>query len=101
VLFNGNPLLRYDGYYMLADFVEVPNLRQQATALIKQAAGRFFLGTDLENERVLPNRHRLALMSYAGVEHEYVELPGISHGPAIAASQQYVFEFFGKHTRLQ
>lgn len=65
VLFNGNPLLKYDGYYMLADLVEVPNLRQQAGALIKQAAGRFFLGTDLENERVLPNRHRLALMGYA------------------------------------
>lgn len=65
VLFNGNPLLRYDGYYILADLVEVPNLRQQAMALIKQYSGRFFLGTDLENERVLPNRHRLALMGYA------------------------------------
>lgn len=65
VLFNGNPLLRYDGYYMLADLVEVPNLRQQATALIKQSAGRFFLETDLENERVLPSRHRPALMGYA------------------------------------
>lgn len=65
VLFNGNPLLRYDGYYMLADLVEVPNLRQQAMGLIKQVSGRFFLGTDLENERVLPSRHRLALMGYA------------------------------------
>ncbi|MCA9068782.1 MAG: HlyD family efflux transporter periplasmic adaptor subunit [Planctomycetaceae bacterium] len=65
VLFNGNPLLRYDGYYMLADWVEVPNLRQQAMALIKQYSGRFFLGTDLENERVLPGRHRLALVGYA------------------------------------
>ncbi len=52
VLFNGNPLLKYDGYYMLADLVEVPNLRQQAGALIKQASGQFFLGTELENERV-------------------------------------------------
>ena len=65
VLFNGNPLLRYDGYYILADLVEVPNLRQQAGALIKQACGRFFLGTDLENDRVLPGKHRLALMIYA------------------------------------
>ena len=65
VLFNGNPLLRYDGYYMLADLAEVPNLRQQAGSLIKQALGRFFLGTDLENERVLPNKHQVALMIYA------------------------------------
>ena len=24
VLFNGNPLLRYDGYYILADLLEIP-----------------------------------------------------------------------------
>lgn len=26
VFFNGNPFLRYDGYYILADMVEIPNL---------------------------------------------------------------------------
>jgi putative peptide zinc metalloprotease protein len=26
VIFNGNPLLRYDAYYMLADLIEIPNL---------------------------------------------------------------------------
>jgi len=26
LLFNGNPLLRYDGYYIFADLVEIPNL---------------------------------------------------------------------------
>ena len=26
LIFNGNPLLRYDAYYILADFVELPNL---------------------------------------------------------------------------
>ena len=26
LLFNGNPLLRFDGYYVLADFLEIPNL---------------------------------------------------------------------------
>ncbi|MCA9173942.1 MAG: hypothetical protein KDB14_05590 [Planctomycetales bacterium] len=30
VLFNGNPLLRYDGYYMLADYWETPNLFQRS-----------------------------------------------------------------------
>ena len=32
LLFNGNPLLRYDGYYVLADLVEVPNLAEQSRA---------------------------------------------------------------------
>ena len=31
VMFNANPLLRYDGYYILADILEIPNLRQKAT----------------------------------------------------------------------
>ena len=30
LVFNGNPLLRYDGYYILADWLEIPNLAQRA-----------------------------------------------------------------------
>ena len=30
VLFNANPLLRYDGYYILSDYWEIPNLQQKA-----------------------------------------------------------------------
>ena len=26
ILFNGNPLLRFDGYYVLSDLIEIPNL---------------------------------------------------------------------------
>jgi len=31
VLFNANPLLRYDGYYIASDLLEIPNLAQRAT----------------------------------------------------------------------
>ena len=31
VIFNANPLLRYDGYYMLSDWLEIPNLRQKSS----------------------------------------------------------------------
>ncbi|HUG93571.1 MAG TPA: hypothetical protein VML55_22210, partial [Planctomycetaceae bacterium] len=65
VLFNGNPLLRYDGYFILADLVEVPNLRQQSASVIKQWLGRFFLDTELENPRVVPERGRGWLALYA------------------------------------
>lgn len=30
LFFNGNPLLRFDGYYVLADAVEIPNLGKRA-----------------------------------------------------------------------
>jgi putative peptide zinc metalloprotease protein len=31
IVFNANPLLRYDGYYMLSDFWEIPNLQRKAS----------------------------------------------------------------------
>jgi putative peptide zinc metalloprotease protein len=31
IIFNANPLLRYDGYYMLSDWLEIPNLQQRST----------------------------------------------------------------------
>ncbi len=31
VLFNANPLLRFDGYYVLIDAIEIPNLAQRST----------------------------------------------------------------------
>jgi putative peptide zinc metalloprotease protein len=34
VLFNANPLLRFDGYYMLMDWLEIPNLRTRSTQYI-------------------------------------------------------------------
>ncbi|MBE0535451.1 MAG: efflux RND transporter periplasmic adaptor subunit [Phycisphaerae bacterium] len=30
LLFNGNPLLRFDAYYVLSDLIEIPNLSQRA-----------------------------------------------------------------------
>jgi putative peptide zinc metalloprotease protein len=34
ILFNANPLLRYDGYYMLSDLLEIPNLAQRSKEYI-------------------------------------------------------------------
>jgi poly(3-hydroxybutyrate) depolymerase len=34
-----------------------------------------------------------------GIEHEYIELPGVTHGPVITASQEEVFRFFGEHSK--
>lgn len=34
LLFNGNPLLRFDGYYILTDLIEIPNLGSRSNAQI-------------------------------------------------------------------
>ena len=41
VLFNGNPLLRYDAYYILADLIEMPNLAQRALRYWAYLAERY------------------------------------------------------------
>ena len=35
IAFNGNPLMRYDGYYILTDLIDRPNLWQDASQSIK------------------------------------------------------------------
>lgn len=46
VFFNANPLLRFDGYYLLADAVGVPNLHQQAARQWRRWFERWGLGID-------------------------------------------------------
>ncbi|MCE5334116.1 MAG: peptidase M50 [Desulfobacteraceae bacterium] len=58
ILFNANPLLRYDGYYILADIIEVSNLaqrsRQYLQHLVKQYA---FKAKNLTPPYVAPGEH--------------------------------------------
>ena len=44
ILFNANPLLRFDGYYMLMDWLEIPNLRQRATQYLIYLCERWLFG---------------------------------------------------------
>ena len=44
VLFNGNPLLRFDGYYIFADLVDIPNLGSRANRYLGYLAQRYLCG---------------------------------------------------------
>ncbi len=55
VMFNANPLLKFDGYYILMDLIEVPNLRQRAGALMNRLFVRHVLGGDTGEA---PEEHR-------------------------------------------
>jgi putative peptide zinc metalloprotease protein len=44
VIFNGNPLLRFDGYYILADLIEIPNLRQRSNTYLGYLCERYLFG---------------------------------------------------------
>ncbi len=74
VLFNGNPLLRYDGYYITSDLLEIPNLRQKATNVLKRMSGKIFLGLDPPEDPFMPKRNHLmfALFAIASVIYRWV-----------------------------
>ena len=65
LLFNGNPLLRYDGYYILADLLETPNLQQQSSGVVHRWAAKWFLDVDLPADRLLGERGHAWLALYA------------------------------------
>ncbi|MDB5856873.1 MAG: hypothetical protein JWQ76_562 [Ramlibacter sp.] len=43
LVFNANPLLRFDGYYILADLIEMPNLAQRGNQYWRYLAERYLL----------------------------------------------------------
>jgi putative peptide zinc metalloprotease protein len=47
VLINGNPFIRYDGYFMLMDFMGIDNLQQRATERTKTVWRKHLFGLDL------------------------------------------------------
>lgn len=50
VLFNGNPLLKYDAYYMLSDAIDVPNLATRGNKYIAYIVQKYAFGLeDTEN----------------------------------------------------
>jgi putative peptide zinc metalloprotease protein len=44
LLFNGNPLLRFDAYYVLSDLLEIPNLNQRSKEFLQYLGKRYLYG---------------------------------------------------------
>lgn len=44
LLFNANPLMRFDGYYILSDLLSIPNLYQRGMHSASSSLKKFFLG---------------------------------------------------------
>lgn len=51
VLLNGNPLMRYDGYYVLSDLWGVPNLAEQSREALRASVTSWLSGQRLPRER--------------------------------------------------
>lgn len=89
LIFNANPLLRYDGYYILCDLLELPNLGQRATAYWGWLAQRHLFG-----KRDTPTPEPVAaerrwLLAYAPAAYIYRNVVSISI--ALFIANQYFF----------
>ena len=74
ILFNGNPLLRFDGYYILMDLLEIPNLRQKATEVMKRFMLETCLGIEQQENPFLPQERRwmFGMFTIASVLYRWI-----------------------------
>ena len=71
IVFNANPLLRYDGYYILADFLEIPNLAQKSKTALLSLLRVTCLGMKPIKSPTAPQRHRITFALYSVASFVY------------------------------
>src|SRR6266545_2549234 len=62
-LFNLNPLIKLDGYYLLSDYLEVPNLRQKSFSYIGAGIKRL-CGSAIQGRKETSRRERRIYLTY-------------------------------------
>lgn len=74
VLFNANPLMKFDGYYMLTDILGVPNLRAKAQMCVSDLCRRWIFGGPAQPqvEKLLPRRNRGWFVLYSVAAQLYL-----------------------------
>jgi putative peptide zinc metalloprotease protein len=88
VLFNANPLLRFDGYYILADLLQMPNLRQRGTQYLTHLVeARAFGVRASEFDGAPRERGWLAAFTVASFVYRIVIMLGI----ALFIASEYFF----------
>jgi putative peptide zinc metalloprotease protein len=71
IIFNANPLMRLDGYYMLSDWLEIPNLRPQADRFLRDTFAQVCLGIEPAREAFAPQSGRGWFVAFAVASHIY------------------------------
>src|SRR5262245_49586391 len=71
VVFNANPLMRYDGYYVLADWLEIPNLREKSNRFLQNLVLDKCLGIEVPPEEYMELWRKILFLTYAVVSYVY------------------------------
>lgn len=62
---NVSPFMRFDGYFILSDLIDFPNLHERAGGLARAWLRRTLLGLHEPDPEVLPQRARRVLVAFA------------------------------------
>lgn len=89
LLFNGNPLLRFDGYYVLMDLIEIPNLGTRANRYITYVIQRYAFGLSQTENPSHERSERKWLFCYAILAFLYRVM--LSLGIALLVATQLFF----------
>ena len=65
VVFNANPLMRFDGYYILADWLEIPNLREKSNRFLNNLFLAKALGIEVPPEPYMAPWRKWLFVIYA------------------------------------
>lgn len=71
ILFNANPLLRYDGYYVMSDWLEIPNLRIKSSQFFSNFIQEKVLGLEVPQQHYMPRSRRTLFITYAIASYLY------------------------------
>ncbi len=89
LLVNGNPLMRYDGYYIFCDLLETPNLAQRATQYWAYLFDRFAFGSPDATPPLESDGERALLCIYGAIAPIY--RLGILVGLIWFVASEYLF----------
>jgi putative peptide zinc metalloprotease protein len=64
-VFNANPLMRFDGYYIMADWLEVPNLRERSNRFLSNVFQEHALGIEVQPEAYMAPNRKFLFIAYA------------------------------------
>lgn len=65
LLFNANPLLKFDGYYILSDYLEIPNLQTKATESLRRFLAWNCFGIKVPESAFVPRTGKAYFATYA------------------------------------
>jgi putative peptide zinc metalloprotease protein len=64
-------LMRYDGYYVLADWLEIPNLRDRANKYLQNLAMDWCLGIEVPPEQYMETWRKVLFVVFAVISYIY------------------------------